>query len=1612
MLSIGQGRSIMDRKLTILVVFIFLVMAPGTLLHAKQNGDGVKLIIGMPADGMAGRHDRDLWFGGLMEQLIHFRLGADESIQLVSAPTIHRKVGERVRQGKVVPLTEYLAIASRQNATHVLQQNYEIARDQRSIHYYAEIIDIADPDNLTSFERDIPVTHIAAYADSAALWIYRIIGKSRPEALERFYTIAPIIPESKVQKEIGRIAVGDQWLSGAGAKDAASAMMHTLDKEPRNLLVQYLAAQSYEAGGAYDKAAEILKDIVAILPNYKPMYVDVCRNFRLSGNYEEAISYAAAAEGKGVHSIALLVEGGKTLEAMGKYHKARRAFGSVAKIDKNQVDALLFFARDANREGKREQAIDYARKALNVDKHNGYAYLELGNAWLALDKLDDASSALAKSSELLEDNAGVYRLLGDIYRQTSKHAQAAAEYEKALALQSDDLQLHLRLAESWEQAGNKKQALAVYRRAEEQFPAHMDLQKAIGMLSYETGDYAEALQRLEQFTGKGRMDAQALMVMGKIYTDQKQYDRAFYAYNHAMPLLENKNQCRFAMASLYVRKGDHTAAVQYLQDILATQPDYPEAQRLLADAWYGGGNYRDALKHYEKARKLENDDAHIQSRIAYLSYELGDFDKAEEEYGRLLSLEKNDAVVYYRLAVIALKKKRVAEAEKLLTKAQRLGPPSAQIDFALGDGFEKAEIPRKAAIHYEACIAQKPDNLEAMTRLGAVREALGEKKAAAEVYARLFELDNDRYADRYVKAGLLFEGANEVARAREVYNDFLEKGFTSVEVNLHLARLEYRFHVYAKVIKLLTEVQQEVRQSVEFMLMLADSYVKSEKTPHAIEWLELAYAKDRTNTKTIDMLASVYEQTGKLAQARIKYEELFDKVDETRKPDLAYHIGELYLQEQNYQDAVSQFTGNIRQYPNDLRNYDKAIALYREKQNTAAARRVLEQAVSLPESDDRFVKGLADVCLAQNDRAAAIRYYKQYLQSNTNDFSAWYNLGTVYADKQVHPKASDAFEKAVALEPHNLDAQIALGLALMSQNRHEEAAAAFARAHGIDGRNTQALELLVSAYRKLGNEARRITALEKLAALMKENFAVRQELGTLLLKNGATEQGIAVLEQASKLRPDNIEVHLALAGAYEKQQNENAWYSHLKSALSVDDNNAQTQFEIGRFYQAAGKEGRAQKHFAKAVVLDKSHGAAHYALGMILFNSGEMQHAFDLLKRAAQLREYEKEYITAFARVANRLGKSRAALESVEKAVNIDSAYVPALSLAGMLYKDNGEYERARRVLMRAISRDQNCAECYRALGDVWLAEEQIAKAAGFYRRALEIAGYHEKTMMSLGRILALTCQDAKAIAVFEEVLGHNRDHNEAFYRLSHLSIRNGDAERAQKLLNERRKESKTVWHQLATGELKEIEGDRQAAKISYTVALRLMPESPQAFAGLGRINLHKKEFSEAVENFGKALARDPYNPYLLLDMGRAYEGIGQQQSAHDIYFEIADKYPQVSEAYYRMAVLVSSQKKHNKAVEILREGMAHNPNSARLHMALGNEYAMLGKYEEAIEAYEVAFRTGGRRFVDAFLHIANIYSKNLNDEKEAKKWYKKYLKAGGKDEQAKREMAQLERNT
>ena len=65
-------------------------------------------------------------------------------------------------------------------------------------------------------------------------------------------------------------------------------------------------------------------------------------------------------------------------------------------------------------------------------------------------------------------------------------------------------------------------------------------------------------------------------------------------------------------------------------------------------------------------------------------------------------------------------------------------------------------------------------------------------------------------------------------------------------------------------------------------------------------------------------------------------------------------------------------------------------------------------------------------CLKQNDYKQAIKYFELVVQKNPKNIEAYYNLGTLYSQRQNYIFAANYFTKAVEINPNHEEAKKSL----------------------------------------------------------------------------------------------------------------------------------------------------------------------------------------------------------------------------------------------------------------------------------------------------------------------------------------------------------------------------------------------------------------------------------------------------------------------------------------------------------------------------------------------------------------------------------------------------------
>ncbi|MBK0379803.1 tetratricopeptide repeat protein [Mucilaginibacter segetis] len=136
--------------------------------------------------------------------------------------------------------------------------------------------------------------------------------------------------------------------------------------------------------------------------------------------------------------------------------------------------------------------------------------------------------------------------------------------------------------------GKYTEAIAKYKQALELEPANLSANYELGFTLYSSGNTKEAIPYLEKIINAKTtsLAAQAYDLLGSIYDDDKQPEKAIAYYKKGIAANPKYQRLYFNLSITYLRKGNDAEAERYAAEALKLDPLHSSSHRIYALATY------------------------------------------------------------------------------------------------------------------------------------------------------------------------------------------------------------------------------------------------------------------------------------------------------------------------------------------------------------------------------------------------------------------------------------------------------------------------------------------------------------------------------------------------------------------------------------------------------------------------------------------------------------------------------------------------------------------------------------------------------------------------------------------------------------------------------------------------------------------------------------------------------------------------------------------------------------------------------------------------------------------------------------------------------------------
>ena len=233
----------------------------------------------------------------------------------------------------------------------------------------------------------------------------------------------------------------------------------------------------------------------------------------------------------------------------------------------------------------------------------------------------------------------------------------------------------------------------------------------------------------------------------------------------------------------------------------------------------------------------------------------------------------------------------------------------------------------------------------------------------------------------------------------------------------------------------------------------------------------------------------------------------------------------------------------------------------------------------------------------------------------------------------------------------------------------------------------------------------------------------------------------------------------------------------------------------------------------------------------------------------------------ASARVSSEEGRRRA-MTLVERAIAIDSANPDARRVAGDIFLAEDEAAKAEKEYRDVLKGNPNSSIDHNKLGNALMEQGDIPEAAAEFREAIRLNSTDAVSHADLGLILRAQQDLSSAIAEFREALRIDPDYVDAHNYLGITLAGQGQIPEALAEFREiiRIRPDSSLGHFNAATALADLEKDEEAAK-ELREAVRLNPNHYNAHYNLGEMLRLLGELEESAKEFREYVNRAPDTP-------------------------------------------------------------------------------------------------------------------------------------------------------
>ncbi|MCC7374096.1 MAG: tetratricopeptide repeat protein [Verrucomicrobiales bacterium] len=782
-------------------------------------------------------------------------------------------------------------------------------------------------------------------------------------------------------------------------------------------------------------------------------------------------------------------------------------------------------------------------------------------------------------------------------------------------------------------------------------------------------------------------------------------------------------------------------AKKVLEEITSKSPERTRAWVMLAEIANSQRQFDDAERNLARALHQAPDDLDALRARAQLRIAKGKSKEAIEDLERVLKLAPGSAEVYSQLGIAYLVDRDIARAITALQQAITIAPGFSQAAMLLAQIHNQRGETDQALLVLRETVRRNPNLLQAYLQLTAAEAAAGKLEDALNT-ARVARERFPKDPEIVLQLALVQRQSGQLAEARRNLETAMTLGTNN------LASFEQL-------------VQLDVEQGDRDGALRRVQTRLTQQTNEPLVWL---------------VLSEVHRARKETAESEKALRQVLELDPDSTAAYLA--LAQLFLDTNRQQDALAELEKSIKVNPKDTRALTLAGMILGDRKEYEKASEKYDQVLKVRPNNalvlnnqayllaERFGKVEEGYKLAQKARDLVP---KDPMVADT--------LGWIEYRRGKYSDALRLLTEAAVKIGQSSEFQYHLGMAHYMMG-HEAAARSALEIAGnakeeFEGKSIAQEHLALLTSTAQVSDPNTIKLLEKRCAEAPNDVVALTRLGGAYEGNQNFEKAKDTYEAALKINPQSVRILTRLAGLYASKLNNLPRAAELsRTASTFAPNDPEVSYLAGRIALAGSDQALAYGMLQTAARRLTNRVDVSHDLALAAFNQGNIDESIRLMESVAAVKsepayaEAARRFLAMAAIVKNPAASPQAGAE-VQKVLQADPGYAPALLAYGLLAEQQSKFTEAKDAYERLLTRYPGFGPANRLLCVLYADRlNDDAKALELGNKARQAYPRDELLAAAIGKIAARRGDHRYAIQLLNEAAPKRPEDASLFYHL------------------------------------------------------------------------------------------------------------------------------------------------------------------------------------------------------------------------------------------------------